>query len=138
MAAFTDDISINTLIGTNSAIAGDVRVSGFVRIDGDIDGSLETSGKVIIGEKARIRGNVTARAAIVCGIIEGDVYAPEEVQLFSSAAVMGDVITKNIQVADGVLFDGYCIALKDETEFAKAVQFWNDEKAVLHRLRENA
>ena len=50
MALRIDDISINTIIGHGSAISGDIKVNGFVRIDGDIDGNLETDGNVIIGE----------------------------------------------------------------------------------------
>lgn len=134
MAAITDDISINTLIGADSAISGDIRVSGFVRVDGDINGNLETTGRVIIGEKARIRGNVTALSAIIGGIIEGDVFAPEGVQLFSTASVLGDVISKHIQLADGVLLDGYCVSLKDDANFQEAVQRWQDERAVRQRL----
>ena len=41
MAFQNDDISINTFIGAGSAVAGDMRISGFIRIDGDIAGNLE-------------------------------------------------------------------------------------------------
>ena len=58
MAVSSDDININTIIGPGSAVYGDLRVAGFVRIDGDIDGDLDISGRVIIGEHARIRGNI--------------------------------------------------------------------------------
>ena len=73
MALRIDDISINTLIGNGSAISGDIKVNGFVRIDGDIDGNLETDGNVIVGENARIRGDVKAKSIIIGGIILGNV-----------------------------------------------------------------
>ncbi len=60
MALRVDDISINTIIGKGSAISGNLKVNGFIRIDGDIDGNLETDGNVIVGALARIRGNLTA------------------------------------------------------------------------------
>ena len=47
MALKIDDISINTIIGSGSSISGDVHINGFIRIDGDIDGNLETDGNVI-------------------------------------------------------------------------------------------
>ena len=71
MALRTDDISINTIIGKGSAISGNMKVNGFIRIDGDIDGSLETDGNVIVGENARIRGDLTAKSVIIGGIIKG-------------------------------------------------------------------
>ena len=69
MALRVDDISINTIIGKGSAISGNMKVNGFIRVDGDIDGSLETDGNVIVGENARIRGDLTAKSVIVVPII---------------------------------------------------------------------
>ena len=65
--ALTDNISINSILGSGSSVKGDVKINGFARIDGDIDGNLETTGNIIIGEKARIRGNVTGRSVTVIG-----------------------------------------------------------------------
>ena len=58
MALRIDDISINTIIGNGSSILGDIQVNGFVRIDGNIDGNLKTDGNVIVGDNAKIRGNI--------------------------------------------------------------------------------
>ena len=134
MAFSNDDISINSLIGTDSFIEGNLKISGQIRIDGDINGNIECTGNIMVGEKARIRGNITAKSAIIGGIVEGDVFAPESIQLFSTASVLGDVISKAVQLADGVLFDGYCIALKDETSFEKARTDWLDRKVIDQRL----
>ena len=68
MALLADDISINTVVGAGTKVSGDLNIAGLVRIDGDIDGNLETTGRIIIGEKARIHGNVTAKAAVIGGI----------------------------------------------------------------------
>ena len=65
MALLADDISINTVVGAGTKVSGDLNIAGLVRIDGDIDGNLETTGRIIIGEKARIHGNVTAKAAVI-------------------------------------------------------------------------
>ena len=81
MALRIDDISINTIIGKGSEIKGNVKVNGFVRIDGDIDGNLETDGNVIVGENARIRGNITAKSIILGGIILGNIFATDSVKV---------------------------------------------------------
>ena len=75
--ALTDNISINSILGSGSSVKGDVKINGFARIDGDIDGNLETTGNIIIGEKARIRGNVTGRSVtVIGGIVLGNIVAP--------------------------------------------------------------
>ena len=100
MAFRSDDISINTLIGSGSFIQGNVRVNGFVRIDGDIDGDLETDGVVIISEKARLRGNLSAKSAIIGGIVLGDISVKEEIKLLSSSAVIGNIIARKVQMEE--------------------------------------
>ncbi len=130
MAISHDDISIKTLIGAGTFIKGALSVKGLVRFDGDIDGDLETSGNIIIGEQARIRGNVTANSAIVNGIILGDIVAPEGVKLFASSIVLGDVVSKKIYLEEKVLLQGKCVVLKDEEKFDEAKKQWQDEKAI--------
>ncbi|ERJ94195.1 bactofilin family protein [Treponema lecithinolyticum] len=130
MASHYDDISINTLIGAGSFIKGDVHIDGFIRFDGDIDGNIETTGRIIIGEKARVRGNITASAAVINGIVQGDLIAPEGVRLFSTAAVRGDIVTKKLFVEENVFMQGQCIVLDNEVDFSGAKNLWRDKKAI--------
>lgn len=130
MAFKNDDISINTLIGPGSFIRGDLKSEGFIRFDGDIDGNLETSGRLIIGEHARVRGTVFAATAVINGIVEGDIIAPEGVRLFSTAAVTGDIVTKKLFVEEKVFLQGHCIVLDDDVSYNDAKSLWQDSKAI--------
>lgn len=117
-----DDISIKTIIGASSAFIGNLRVNGAMMVDGDVDGNIEASGNIIIGEKARVRGNITAKSATISGIVIGDITAPDIVNLTSSATVIGDIATHRAQIASGVLFHGHCIALVDQETYEKEVE----------------
>lgn len=130
MALRFDDISINTLIGNGSFVKGDLKVNGFIRIDGDIDGNLETDGAVIISEKARIRGNITAKSIIVGGIILGDISAKDGVKLLSSSAVIGNIISRKVQMEDKVIFQGHCISIENEQDFTIASEKFLEAKAI--------
>ena len=130
MALRIDDISINTILGNGSAISGDIKVNGFVRIDGDIDGNLETDGNVIIGEHARIRGDVKAKSIIIGGIILGNIHALESAKVLSEAAVIGDIISHKVQIDDQALFHGHCISIKNEDSYSKASAEYLQSKAI--------
>lgn len=130
MAFHTDDISINTLIGNGSFVSGNLKVNGFIRIDGDIDGNLDTDGAVIISEKARIRGNINAKSVIVGGIVLGDISACEGVKLLSSSVVIGNILTRKVRMEDKVIFHGHCISIWDETRFDKEVSSFLEEKSI--------
>ncbi len=96
-----------------------MRVNGAMMVDGDIDGDLEVSGNLIVGEKARVRGNINAKSAVISGIVLGDVTAPESIRLTETSTVIGDIATHRLQIAQGVVFNGHCIALSDDDLFEK-------------------
>ncbi|WP_022932329.1 bactofilin family protein [Treponema bryantii] len=134
MALRVDDISINTIIGKGSAISGNMKVNGFIRIDGDIDGNLETDGNVIVGENARIHGDLTAKSVIIGGIIKGNITANESVKILAEAAVIGDVISRKVQVDGSAIIHGHCISIKDEAEFGKTSGEYLQSKAIKEKV----
>ena len=134
MALKVDDISINTIIGKGSSITGNLRINGFVRLDGDIDGNLETDGNIIIGDTARIKGDVKAKAVIVGGIVVGNIIAQESVKLLSNSAVLGDVISRKVQVEDKATFHGHLISIKDEDQFHKTSDAYLQSKAIKEKV----
>ncbi|MCQ2573930.1 MAG: polymer-forming cytoskeletal protein [Treponema sp.] len=134
MALRLDDISINSIIGNGSSIKGNFTVNGFVRVDGDIDGNLETDGNVIIGEHARLRGNISAKSITIGGIVLGNVTAKDSVKLLSSSAVVGDILCRKIQIDEGVIFHGHCISLKDDSEYENESGKYLQEKAIKEKV----
>ena len=127
---FTDDISINTIVGAGSAITGNMKVSGFLRIDGDIDGNIQTQGRVMIGEDARIRGNINASSVSVGGAVIGDIIAPDYVIILSSGMVLGSIITRKLRVDDNVILHGDCSAIDDQNSFEEAEKKYHNQQAL--------
>lgn len=125
-----EDVSINTILGLGSFIRGELKISGFIRIDGDLDGSLETGGKVIVGESARIRGDVRARSITVGGVVQGDIVAPEGVTILSSGLVIGNILTKRLVVEESVILNGSCFAINDQALFDETLGEYNNRKAL--------
>ncbi len=127
--SFLDDVSINTIVGPGSFIRGELTVAGFVRVDGDIDGNVRTDGRVIVGEDARIRGDVLAADITVGGVVLGDVVAEQGVTILSSGMVLGDVVTRKLHVEDNVVLNGTCFAVNDAERFASALADYNNRRA---------
>lgn len=125
-----EDVSINTIVGPGAFIRGELKISGFIRIDGDIDGNLETPGRVIIGENARIRGDIRSLVITVGGVVQGDVIAPEGVTILSTGMVLGNVLTKRLQVEDSVILNGHCVAVDDQERFDAALSDYNNRRAL--------
>lgn len=125
-----DDISLNTIVGRGSSITGNIAISGFLRIDGDVDGDVQTQGRVIIGEDARIRGNIKAASVSVGGVVQGDIIAPDYVIILSSGIVLGSILTKKLRVDDNVILHGFCSAIDDQARFDEAEKKYHNQKAL--------
>lgn len=134
MALKLDDISINTLIGNGSSISGDIKVNGFVRVDGDIDGNLETDGNIIIGENARIRGNIVGKSVVIGGIVLGNIFADDSVILQKNSAVMGDVISHKVQIEDTAKFHGHLISIRENEKYQSEKDKYFQSKAIQERV----
>ena len=115
-------------------MSGDVHINGFIRIDGDIDGNLETDGNVIIGENARIHGNLKAKSVIIGGIILGNVHAAENVKLLSDAVVIGDILSHKVQIEDKSTFHGHCISIKDSERYQTETDKYLQSKAIKEKV----
>lgn len=134
MTIFTDDIGMNTLLGPGSMIHGDIKINGFARIDGDLDGNLESPGKIIIGANARIRGNITAKSIdINGGIIQGNIIAPDSVYLGTSSVVIGNIQTHHFKAEENSIVSGHCISLSNQEDYELSVDRWQNEVAIANR-----
>jgi cytoskeletal protein CcmA (bactofilin family) len=134
MALKVDDISINTVIGKGTTVSGSMRINGFVRLDGDVDGNLETDGNIIIGDNARVRGDIKAKSVIVSGIVVGSILAQESIRVLSGSVVLGDVISRKVQIEERTTFNGRCISIKDDEQFEKESEKYLQSKAIKEKV----
>lgn len=133
-----DDLSINSIIGPGTSVQGDIEVAGFVRVDGALRGDLNSKGRIVIGEQARIRGDVTGTSVTVGGVVLGNVVAPDRVIVLSGAVLLGDVVSKRIQADEGCLIHGRILACGQDADWNSALSAYQDERSVTAVLRSDA
>jgi cytoskeletal protein CcmA (bactofilin family) len=95
-----------TLLAKGVVLKGEIRVEGTVRIDGRLDGEIQTKGHVIIGEDGLVQGMITAGTVISSGRIKAKVTATERVQLLKTATLIGEVHTPVLVMEDGAKMQG--------------------------------
>jgi cytoskeletal protein CcmA (bactofilin family) len=109
---------LESLIGANSNFKGDIDTKGTLRIDGSMEGSVNADW-LILGEKALLKGDVTARGIVVGGRIEGNLKVKEIIEIKAKGQVYGDVSTSKLTVVEGGLFDGRSSMIKEETKIVE-------------------
>ena len=87
--------SFDTLIGAATRIEGRMVVNKSIRLDGTIEGSIESSTDnqvtVAIGHTGLVHGDVRAHRVLVNGQVDGNIYAREKCELHETSKVKGDI-----------------------------------------------
>jgi len=128
------DFSINTIIGPNTSLAGNISAGGFTRIDGSIRGNVAAKGRVVIGERARMKGNVTGTNITIGGVVAGNIIADGHLVILSTAIVIGDIITRRIQADDGCFVNGRVAVCPTDEIWIKTVSEYRDAQGIKSAL----
>jgi len=98
---------METVIGPETHFQGDIKTKGFVRLDGNIQGNVQAEG-VIIGDKARVTGNISGTNVFIGGHVTGNVVTTQSLELQHTGRLTGDIHTPHLSIAEGGFFEGRC------------------------------
>jgi cytoskeletal protein CcmA (bactofilin family) len=99
--------ALNTF-AQDTKIKGNIESKGDIRIDGQLEGTLECKGRVVVGPEAKVKGSIHCNNGEVLGNIEGDIIAVEMLSLKSTAIILGNLIMGKFTVEPGARFNGHC------------------------------
>ncbi|MFM1921686.1 MAG: hypothetical protein RLZZ303_3320 [Candidatus Hydrogenedentota bacterium] len=105
------DVTIEGVLalGKTALITGNVR-AGACRVDGLVEGKLDCSEEVDLGQSGRVNGDVGAGKRInLAGQVYGNVITPGVLRLAQSCRVQGDVRARSLTMEEGATLDGSCI-----------------------------
>lgn len=101
-------VNSSNVIAKETTIKGDITTSGNIRIEGTVEGTLNSKNKIVIGDSASLEGNIEAKEAEIAGRIKGVVNCSEILYLKKSAVIDGDIYTKKLVIENGAVFNGLC------------------------------
>ena len=100
------------------SITGQINTKDDLRIDGSVEGNITCEGKVIIGPKGRVKGNIESQSIELMGQITGDIIVYDIVRLKSTSYFKGEITAVNIEIEAGANFYGNCkMSDKQKNEF---------------------
>ncbi len=102
-----ENSSIN-IIGKGTSITGNINSDGDIRIDGNIEGNIKATGKVLIGKTGNIKGDIFCAVLDVSGKINGKINVSEILSLKADSNILGDIITQKITIEPGAILNGTC------------------------------
>lgn len=75
-------------------------------IDGRVDGTITSSGRLTVGKNGHIEGEIRTGSVLVYGTIEGNVTAVERCELHSGCTLKGDIEAPRLVVDEDATFLG--------------------------------
>ncbi len=94
------------LLSRGISIKGSVKFGNELLIDGEVEGTIDSTGILTIGEHARIHGEIRVKSVKVRGSVEGDVFATERCELQAGCTLRGDIEAPRLVVNENVTFFG--------------------------------
>ncbi len=114
---------LESLVGADSTFTGDIVIKGTIRIDGTVEGNVHADW-VVLGEKSRMKGDITARGVVIGGRVEGNLKIGELCEIRNKGEIVGELCTTKLVVAEGGILDGRSTMRKDDP---KVVELFSKE-----------
>ena len=89
-------------------IVGEIDSESNIRIDGTVEGTIKTKGRLVVGPKGKIIGDVICNDAEIEGTVEGQIKVDALLSLRSTAKITGDMFTGKLAIEPGATFTGNC------------------------------
>src|SRR6266508_4373390 len=94
------------LLSRGVSIKGSVKFLNELLIDGQVEGTIDSPGKLSIGEHAQISGEIRAKSVKVRGKVEGNIFATERCELQAGCTLRGDIEAPRLVVNENATFLG--------------------------------
>ena len=95
-----------TVLGSNAVFKGELNFKHTLCIDGEFEGKLTTSDKLIVAEEGTILADIEAGIVICKGKIRGNIIASQKLEIHSTGKIIGDVHTPALKVELGAVMLG--------------------------------
>lgn len=104
--AVTPTTRAGGILSSGVSIKGSVKFQNELLVDGEVEGTIESPGTLTIGQQARIRGEIKAKAVTVKGTVEGNISASERCELQAGCTLRGDIEAPRLVVDENATFFG--------------------------------
>ena len=115
-----EPVNINEVsrISAGTVFKGEITSPNDIRIDGSFEGKIYSKGRVVVGDKAVVKGDIVCQNVDFWGKMSGNFYVKDTLSLKSGCIVDGDLHIKRLQVELDAKFNGNCKMIS-ESEFDK-------------------
>jgi cytoskeletal protein CcmA (bactofilin family) len=99
---------LHNVLAAGTVLTGKIETESDFRLDGQVDGEVYCKGKIVIGPKGNVKGNIATDNAEIFGSVNGSIRARERLVLKSTAVITGDIFIQTLEIEPGAKLNGSC------------------------------
>lgn len=103
------------VLGYGTKISGKLHFEGSVRIDGDLDGEIDSK-EITIGESAVVTAQIRADSIVVGGKVKGEINATQRIEIRATAKITGNITAPKLIIQEGAIFEGRCSSTRNDSD----------------------
>lgn len=99
----SDKVSV---LGPTLVFKGELTAEEDLVLKGRVEGSINHTASLKVGEEGSVKGNIKAKHITVEGSVEGDLFGTATVNVRESANVKGNIYSPIVSLVEGARFKG--------------------------------
>jgi cytoskeletal protein CcmA (bactofilin family) len=103
-----NESKVISIIGAGTKIKGEIHSSGTIRLEGEVEGSVQSDDTIVVHDTGKVTANLIGGQVIISGEVHGNVAAHDRLEITPQGRVFGDITAPRISIAEGVVFEGKC------------------------------
>lgn len=89
-------------------LEGTLELTGTFRINSEVKGTIISKDSLVLGDSAKVEGQIQGDHIIVAGRFDGTIHAKTKVEIQPKGIVTGEIHTPCLSIEAGGIFDGRC------------------------------
>ena len=111
---YLEDGDFDTILSSDIDFSGLLEFEKPFLIRGKVSGEINSKGVLVVDEEAVVNANINATRVLIRGQVRGDVKAAEKVEVTVTGKLTGNVVSPEIMMESGCLFNGRCMMTAKE------------------------
>ena len=99
---------LHNALAAGTIIKGNIITETDFRLDGSVEGDIQCKGKIVVGPKGHVTGNIIAENAEILGQITGNVQVTNKLVLKATAIIQGDISSRQLEIEPNAQLNGTC------------------------------
>ncbi|MDF3020025.1 MAG: hypothetical protein K0Q92_1328 [Steroidobacteraceae bacterium] len=95
-----------TVISESTTVVGDIETRGPLMVSGHVRGDGRIGGTLSVSKAAHWEGDIEAKQAVLAGKVTGRIVVEEKLEISASAVITGEIVAKVLAIANGARIEG--------------------------------